>query len=283
MVQELLRELLRVGFIFLKVAIFCFIFILVLNFFFGMFGIGPYTIPITVIVVIIYYAVKHLIKSSTDHSERTDYREDSNESPSSEYYQQRETFNNTSQIDKDKLVRSRLERFRLSEDEAEIVFGKAWRNKLGEEHWKLFFTIVMIQAALEANKNNYRKKVFHIIDKVIQITDSVYNEDPKLAKEWESKSETQRKAFGYSYSFIEDWEFFKKHKKSRIEYESDADKSEAYNILGLDITATIEQVKKRFRVLALKWHPDRNRTNKTEAEQMFVKINKAYETIIAAA
>ena len=171
MVQELLRELLHVGFIFLKVAIFCFIFILVLNFFFGMFGIGPYTIPITVIVVIIYYAVKRLIKSSTDHSERTDYREDSNESPSSEYYQQRETFNNTSQIDKDKLVRSRLERFRLSEDEAEIVFGKAWRNKLGEEHWKLFFTILMIQTSLVANNNNYRKKVFHIIDKVIQITD----------------------------------------------------------------------------------------------------------------
>ena len=248
-----------------------------------MFGIGPYTIPITVIVVIIYYAVKHLIKSSTDHSERTDYREDSNESPSSEYYQQRETFNKTSQIDKDKLVRSRLERFHLSEDEAEIVFGKAWRNKLGEEHWKLFFTIVMIQAALEANNNNYRKKVFHIIDKVIQITDSVYNEDPKLAKYWESKSETRRKAFGYSYSFNEDWEFFKKHKKSRVEYGSDADKSEAYNILGLDITATIEQVKKRFRELALKWHPDRNKTNKTQAEQMFVKINKAYETITAAA
>ena len=247
-----------------------------------MFGIGPYTIPITVIVVIIYYAVKDLIKNSTDHSERTDYREDSNESPSSEYYQQRETFNNTSQIDKDKLVRARLERFRLSEDEADIVFGKTWRNKLGEEHWKLFFTILMIQTALMANNNNYRKKVFHIIDKVIQITDSVYNEDPKLAKEWESKSETQRKAFGYSYSFIEDWEFFKKHKKSRIEYEFDADKSEAYNILGLDITATIEQVKKRFRELALKWHPDRNKTNKTEAEQMFVKINKAYETITAA-
>ena len=61
------------------------------------------------------------------------------------------------------------------------------------------------------------------------------------------------------------------------------DKSEAYEILGLAITATIQQVKKKYRELALKWHPDRNRTNKTQAEEMFVKINLAYETIMAAA
>ena len=268
-----------------------------LNFFFGMYGIGPYTIPITVIVVIIYYAVKRHIKSSTteywreknrqrktDHSERTYYQQSTTESPNSEYYQQHGTFNKTSQIDKDKLVRSRLERFHISEDEAEIVFGKAWRDKLGKEHWKLFYTTLEIQADL-LYKKKYRKKVFHIIDKVIQIIDSVYNEDPKFAKEWESKSEKRfTGSYGFSYSFIEEWEFFKKHKKTKLEFELfGADISEAYKVLGLGITATIEQVRKRYRVLALKWHPDRNKVNKTQAEQMFVKITQAYETIMAVA
>ena len=252
-----------------------------------MFGIGPYTIPITVIVVIIYYAVKDLIKSSTDHSERTDYREDFNESPSSEYYQQRETFNKTSQIDKDKLVRSRLERFHISEDEAEIVFGKAWRDKLGKEHWKLFYTTLNIQTDLLCKKK-YRKKVFHIIDKVIQIIDSVYNEDPKLAKSWESNPGSRcTGAFSYSftesssYSWNEEWEFFKKHKKTKFEFELfGADISEFYGVLGLGIPSTFEQVRKRWRELALKWHPDRNKTGKEQATKKFTKINEAYEKII---
>ena len=65
--------------------------------------------------------------------------------------------------------------------------------------------------------------------------------------------------------------------------ENTLDISEAYEILGLAVTATIQQVKEKYRELALKWHPDRNRTNKTQAEKMFVKINLAYETIMVAA
>ena len=104
----------------------------------------------------------------------------------------------------------------------------------------------------------------------------------KYAENWEKLCEKEIKD---SHFFLkEEWEFFKKYKKSRCEYsENTFDKSEAYEILGLDITATIDQVKKKFRELALKWHPDRNMKNKTQAEKMFVKINNAYETIMAAA
>ena len=65
--------------------------------------------------------------------------------------------------------------------------------------------------------------------------------------------------------------------------ENTLDISEAYEILGLAVTATIQQVKEKYRELALKWHPDRNMKNKTQAEKMFVKINLAYETIMMAA
>ena len=74
------------------------------------------------------------------------------------------------------------------------------------------------------------------------------------------------------------------NRNSSTEYsENTLDKSEAYEILGLAVTATIQQVKEKYRELALKWHPDRNMKNKTQAEKMFVKINLAYETIMAAA
>ena len=74
------------------------------------------------------------------------------------------------------------------------------------------------------------------------------------------------------------------NRNSSTEYsENTLDKSEAYEILCLAVTATIQQVKEKYRELALKWHPDRNRTNKTQAEKMFVKINLAYETIMMAA
>ena len=183
---------------------------------------------------------------------------------------------------RDNLVRYRLERFDLSEEEAELVFGKRWRTKLGSEHYKLFDNIVKMQMNLLDPSKVFRKKVFHIIDKVIRMIDSVYNEDPECMRNFEKFCEEENP--GLLDYFKKEWEFFKKYKKSSFEYsENTFDKSEAYEILGLSVTATVDEVKKKFRELALKWHPDRNRKNKTQAEKMFVKINSAYETIIEAA
>jgi len=58
----------------------------------------------------------------------------------------------------------------------------------------------------------------------------------------------------------------------------------AKHSMGLSITATLAQVKKRYRELALKHHPDKNEPAiKTKAEKKFVRINQAYETIMGAA
>ncbi|SNX55238.1 molecular chaperone DnaJ [Thermoanaerobacterium sp. RBIITD] len=51
-----------------------------------------------------------------------------------------------------------------------------------------------------------------------------------------------------------------------------------YEILGLDKNATEDDIKKAYRTLAKKYHPDLNPGNK-EAEQKFKEINEAYQIL----
>ena len=54
-------------------------------------------------------------------------------------------------------------------------------------------------------------------------------------------------------------------------------KKDCYQILGVSRSASPKQIKKAFRSLALKWHPDRvPPENKNEAETVFKKISGAY-------
>ncbi|AFZ48504.1 heat shock protein DnaJ domain protein [Cyanobacterium stanieri PCC 7202] len=51
-----------------------------------------------------------------------------------------------------------------------------------------------------------------------------------------------------------------------------------YQILGVDPSATLGDIKKEFRILARRYHPDLNPGDKS-AEEMFKKINEAYDTL----
>eukprot|EP00906_Rhabdomonas_costata_P015290 RCo021995 len=52
-----------------------------------------------------------------------------------------------------------------------------------------------------------------------------------------------------------------------------------YAVLGVSSTATEEEVKKAYRQLAIRWHPDKNPDNKEEAEAKFKEIAEAYEVL----
>lgn len=50
-----------------------------------------------------------------------------------------------------------------------------------------------------------------------------------------------------------------------------------YKILGVDRNAKDDDLKKAYRKLAMKWHPDKNPNNKKDAETKFKQISEAYE------
>jgi len=58
-----------------------------------------------------------------------------------------------------------------------------------------------------------------------------------------------------------------------------ATKRDYYEVLGLTKTATEAEIKSAYRKLALKWHPDKNQSNKAEAEEKFKEINEAYQVL----
>ncbi|KAF4033694.1 DnaJ domain [Phytophthora infestans] len=54
-----------------------------------------------------------------------------------------------------------------------------------------------------------------------------------------------------------------------------------YKVLGIKRSASETEIKRAYRSLALKWHPDKNRDN-PEAEQQFMRIGAAYEKLTNA-
>ncbi|KAL1427385.1 hypothetical protein MTO96_017439 [Rhipicephalus appendiculatus] len=55
--------------------------------------------------------------------------------------------------------------------------------------------------------------------------------------------------------------------------------NEYYNLLEVPRNASPEDIRRAYRRLALKWHPDKNPDNKAEAEARFKEISEAYEVL----
>ena len=55
--------------------------------------------------------------------------------------------------------------------------------------------------------------------------------------------------------------------------------SKYYDILDINKNASDEEIRKSYKKLAVKWHPDKNPDNKEEAEKKFKEISEAYQVL----
>ena len=58
---------------------------------------------------------------------------------------------------------------------------------------------------------------------------------------------------------------------------SDVNSDDYYKVLGVERGASEQQIAKAYKKAAIKWHPDKNPTNKDKAEANFKKVSEAYE------
>ncbi len=58
-----------------------------------------------------------------------------------------------------------------------------------------------------------------------------------------------------------------------------AEKEDFYKVLGIERNASDAEIKKKYRSLAMKYHPDRNADNPQAAEVKFKQIKEAYEIL----
>ncbi|EFN55589.1 hypothetical protein CHLNCDRAFT_23262, partial [Chlorella variabilis] len=52
-----------------------------------------------------------------------------------------------------------------------------------------------------------------------------------------------------------------------------------YEVLGVERDVEEAGLRKAYRLLALKWHPDKNQDNLAAAEERFKEIQNAYEIL----
>ncbi len=57
------------------------------------------------------------------------------------------------------------------------------------------------------------------------------------------------------------------------------EKSDYYTILGVAREASKDEIKRAYRRLAKKHHPDLNKDNQKEAEEKFKEVSEAYEVL----
>lgn len=103
---------------------------------------------------------------------------------------------------------------------------------------------------------------------------------PYDSKEYDSKNDKTYEKYHSDWS--DDYEELGTRKNSKEDKEfriasQDSSLPDYYKILEISQNATHEEIKKQYRQLAKKIHPDKNKGEKSE--EIMVQINKAYEIL----
>ncbi|MBQ0157105.1 MAG: J domain-containing protein [Bacteroidales bacterium] len=129
-----------------------------------------------------------------------------------------------------------------------------------------------------------KKSFVDLLFKLAIVLDGIHNDEWKLLMQIVAD-------FKFNKNYIN--LFIRRYGPLRTEFEDERKDSTStgertvaflnpyYAILGLDISATEEEIKKAYHALALEHHPDlpKNAGRIQECEEMMAKINEAYEKI----
>jgi hypothetical protein len=177
---------------------------------------------------------------------------------------------------KAKRVNYRLEKYKITPEEARIIFGRTWRSKLGKQEWEFYYVVRYIEIDIEFDYNNRaRKKFGQLYSKVLQIIQIVMEENADMREE-------EGKQYKYSYDDFK-WNYDDYDYKNHYGDDSDIDEEDiakAFDTFGLAHDSTKEQIKTKYRELTLKFHPDKNKSKNTTVKM--TEINRAYEIIMGA-
>ena len=147
--------------------------------------------------------------------------------------------------------------------EEKVKRQKAERErKWWEDFWKNYDNLFIQKIALpdKTEKRSKGKKEWDNFQE-----DGAYNQKQR-------KNKKKEKAWD---DFQREWEEFQRI----FGYTAAESIEKYYKILGLTPKATVDQVKSKFRELAKKYHPDKNR-NKKEAAKKFTQIFEARQKIL---
>ena len=177
---------------------------------------------------------------------------------------------------KAKRVDGRLEKYKITPEEARIIFGRSWRSKLGKQEWEFYYVVRYIEINFEFDYNNRcRKKYGHLYSKVLQIIQIVMEENADMREEENRFNKNFDDGFNWDY---DDYDY-KNHYGDDSDID-DEDIAKAFDTFGLARQSTKEQIKTKYRELTLKFHPDKNKSKDSTVKM--TEINRAYEIIMGA-
>ena len=97
---------------------------------------------------------------------------------------------------------------------------------------------------------------------------------------WQNGQDRNGDGWGSGGSWQNAWEsYYRQYAKTQTDNSCAA----AYRVLGVQQSASIDEIKAAYRKLAIKFHPDKYATQslqaQKDAEQKFKEVNEAYDTI----
>jgi DnaJ homolog subfamily C member 3 len=162
------------------------------------------------------------------------------------------------------------------------------------EHWEAAIAVdpshtafvrpLTLKMAMAHAKNKQVKQGLAIVDGYLEQEETlegltVRAEIQQLADDYEGAVRTMERAVEIAPDDASRQTAQKKLQAAQVALKQSKEKN-YYKILGLQRSADKKEIKRAYRDLALKWHPDKNTgDSKEEAEKMFHDIGEAYEVL----